>query len=58
LVAVVSAIPEDVMREPEENRETPRGGEQPNGGSWQWLAIGILLACWLAEATLCAGQGL
>jgi len=21
---------------------------------WQWFAVGVLLFCWIAEATLCA----
>ena len=34
------------------------GGEpQAHASRWQWLFIGILLACWLAEATLCAATG-
>jgi hypothetical protein len=24
---------------------------------WQWLAIGVLAFCWLAEASLCAVRG-
>jgi hypothetical protein len=24
---------------------------------WQWFAIGVLLFCWIAEATLCAQRG-
>ena len=31
--------------------------QETRTGKWQWLFIGILLACWLAEATLCAATG-
>jgi hypothetical protein len=24
---------------------------------WHWFAIGVLLFCWIAEATLCAQRG-
>jgi hypothetical protein len=24
---------------------------------WQWFAVGVLLFCWIAEATLCAARG-
>ena len=31
--------------------------QETHAGTWQWVFIGILLACWLAEATLCAATG-
>jgi len=24
---------------------------------WHWFAVGVLLFCWIAEATLCAERG-
>jgi hypothetical protein len=24
---------------------------------WQWFAVGVLLFCWVAEATMCAMRG-
>jgi hypothetical protein len=24
---------------------------------WQWLAVGLLLVCWIAEASMCADRG-
>jgi hypothetical protein len=24
---------------------------------WQWFAVGVLVFCWIAEATLCAARG-
>ena len=24
---------------------------------WQWFAIGVLIFCWIAEATMCAERG-
>jgi hypothetical protein len=62
----MSAVPGDFMREPADERESTRPdnlpqqaeGEESRTGWWQWLAIAVLLVCWLAEASLCAGQGL
>ncbi len=25
--------------------------------AWQWVAIVVLILCWVVEATLCAGRG-
>ena len=24
---------------------------------WQWFAVGVLIFCWIAEASLCAARG-
>jgi hypothetical protein len=24
---------------------------------WQWFAIGVLVLCWIAEASMCADRG-
>ena len=41
-----------------DRREAPaEPHEEGRAGTWQWLFIAVLLACWLAEATLCAGSG-
>ena len=60
----MSAVPEDFMRDPthppeqdHDNREASGPREEGRSSAWQWLFIGVLLACWLAEATLCAGSG-
>jgi len=60
----MSAVPEDFMSEPAKDRSdrepgTTRGDaeQEARAGLYQWLLIGILLACWLAEATLCAATG-
>lgn len=59
----MSAVPEDFMRDPSDEREAPRAEPTPDADDdsrasvWQWLAIAVLLACWLAEASLCAGPG-
>ncbi len=57
----MSAVPEDFMRDPAKDRDrveekAAQTGAEPEtrAGIWQWLFIGVLLACWLAEATLCA----
>jgi len=60
----MSAVPDDFMRDPAKHRDLDRdktaqtGAEQETrAGIWQWLFIGVLLACWLAEATLCTASG-
>jgi hypothetical protein len=40
----------EVMREPHEN-------EAPTQVFWQWFGLGVLVLCWIAEATLCAQRG-
>jgi hypothetical protein len=41
-----------------EEETVPADAEQEtHTGIWQWLFIAIVLACWLAEATLCAARG-
>ena len=31
--------------------------DKPEQKFWHWFAIGVLLFCWIAEATLCAQRG-
>ena len=31
--------------------------EDDSSNLWQWLAIGVLIGCWLAEATWCIDRG-
>jgi len=50
----------DPTHPPEQDRDdaaSPQPREESHSSAWQWLFIGVLLACWLAEATLCAGSG-
>ena len=50
------------MREPadETGREADESRPQEDHAGatsiWQWLAIGVLVVCWLAEAALCTGR--
>jgi hypothetical protein len=52
-------MPEELMHEP----ARPNGTEQDQasadseGTFWQWLAIGVLIGCWLAEAAWCIETG-
>ena len=46
----MSARPEDVMAEPDEHRKEPSPEEQDDESFIQWVALVVLLACWLAEA--------
>jgi hypothetical protein len=32
-------------------------GEEESSGFWHWFALGVLLFCWLAEASMCAERG-
>jgi hypothetical protein len=34
--------------------DEPRASSQP---LWGWVAVGILVICWIAEATMCAARG-
>jgi hypothetical protein len=60
----VSAVPGEFMRETAKSAE-PRisatdqtqAAEDAGGTLWQWLAIGVLVGCWLAEATWCIDRG-
>jgi hypothetical protein len=47
----VNTISATGKREPEESEG------KVEGTYWQWLAIGILVGCWLAEATWCIDRG-
>jgi hypothetical protein len=60
----VSAVPEEFMHElpkaPERARdeETRRSDDERGLQTfWQWFAVGVLIFCWIAEATLCAQRG-
>jgi len=56
----MSAVPEDFMQQPAKREEPPRAhqeAEDSGGTFWQWLAIGLLLGCWLAEAAWCIEGG-
>jgi apolipoprotein N-acyltransferase len=62
----VSAVPEFMgLPPPERVRLTlvePASPRRPDkDGSlqtfWHWFAVGVLLFCWIAEATLCAQRG-
>lgn len=60
----MSAVPESMNlptdppeRESGAQAPGPEGGEKPASAFWQWLAIGVLIACWLAEGALCAAGG-
>jgi hypothetical protein len=37
-------------------REDESVGQGP-AAPWSWLAVGVLLLCWIAEASLCAARG-
>jgi hypothetical protein len=65
----MSAVPEAFMHEPPETREcdvdrrktvTPaerQAADTAQQKFWHWFAIGVLLFCWIAEATMCADRG-
>jgi hypothetical protein len=58
----MSAVPGDFMNRPvkrdEESRVHQQSDADDSGGAWwQWLAIGLLVGCWLAEATWCMERG-
>jgi hypothetical protein len=47
-------------RESRERRATvpdPAAEEESRSAFWHWFAIGVLLFCWIAEASMCADRG-
>ena len=53
----MSAVPEAFMRDPVKSDARPPAKEDTGGTLWQWLAIGVLIGCWLAEAAWCIDPG-
>ena len=61
----MSAVPEAFMNEPPRTREEPRDTAPPDSAReeneqsvfWVWFAVGVLVFCWIAEATMCAERG-
>lgn len=56
----MSAVPEEFMRDPAKPGDASRqeqAAEDSGGTFWQWLAIGVLVGCWLAEAAWCIEHG-
>ncbi len=41
-------------RKPESRPDSEEHSQQT---FWQWFAVGVLIFCWIAEATLCAERG-
>ena len=39
-----------------ERPESSRPDDKPVAAFWQWFALGVLILCWLAEASLCAAR--
>ncbi len=31
--------------------------DEPDSGFWAWFALGVLVFCWIAEASMCAMRG-
>ena len=60
----MSAVPEDFMRhdslrvhDPQRPTLERRETDTPAQKFWLWFALGALLFCWIAEATMCAERG-
>ncbi len=54
----MSAVPEHFMNDASrENREPRMPNEDDQSSFWHWFALGVLLFCWIAEATMCAERG-
>ncbi len=51
------------MTDPREEMLAPVGAAQRYAEErrerrfWQWFALGVLLFCWIAEASMCAMRG-
>jgi hypothetical protein len=37
--------------------EEPAPDDAPVQSFWHWFALGILVFCWIAEASMCAQRG-
>jgi hypothetical protein len=52
-----------LVSDPREERLAPGDATERYAGAqreqrfWQWFAVGVLLFCWIAEATMCAVRG-
>jgi hypothetical protein len=44
-----------VNRAPDRTEDASR--EDPTASLWQWIAVGLLLLCWIAEAAMYADRG-
>jgi len=44
-------------REERRNAATDSANEDDASSFWVWFAFGVLLFCWIAEATMCAERG-
>jgi hypothetical protein len=60
----MSVAREYVMDRPPEFRERAQrhaapepAGDDQSASFWPWFAIGLLLFCWIAEASMCAERG-
>lgn len=58
----MSAVPGHFMNRPakrdaESRVEQESAAGESDGTFWQWLAIGLLVGCWLAEAAWCIEGG-
>jgi len=46
-------------REREQREAAPESATEDEGVSsfWAWFALGVLMFCWIAEASMCAERG-
>jgi hypothetical protein len=44
------------MTRPEDRRAREERADAAES-IWQWIAVGTLLLCWIAEATMCGQRG-
>jgi hypothetical protein len=52
----MNADPKCFPEQPEETR-TPESDEEAHSSFWPWFALGVLVFCWIAEASMCAERG-
>jgi hypothetical protein len=59
----MSAVPGYFMEQQPESRDprqldaAPEEANDEASSLWPWFAIGMLLFCWIAEASMCAERG-
>jgi hypothetical protein len=45
------------FREPDRDAQGVDADDEAQSSFWHWFALGVLLFCWIAEASMCADRG-
>jgi hypothetical protein len=47
----------NTVRDWQSSKAEPATDELSRSSFWHWFAVGVLVVCWIAEGTMCAGRG-